>query len=483
MDDARVLNLLTNINRWWEGEPVPKSITADHKRRDFYVLRGKLQQEDGIVTIRGPRQVGKTTVVGQLIESVLERADPRRVLYLNIENSQILSESGDIIRKSLELYENNILGVSFQRLDHPVYVFIDEIQKAPGWASVLKYYTDTYANLKFVVTGSVSTLIDSDAEETLVGRLDRFTMYPMKYIEYVRYDETLPLEEINDLSNEMRDSFCEGVVSGDRSKLNEAFMKMWADLSAVKAELTALKNRYLLRGGYPGILGIDENVDVLNKLDEDIRDIVRGDVPSVFPVQKPEKALHLLNLLVESSGSKFSRESAADAIGASRELVENYLGYLEEFYLVNPTPQYSSSEYNRRGGLPKYYLQDVGFYNTLNGTLSERTLRDEERLGPILETVVRDHLGRLQYHLSGHRTGAVEYWDANGEVDFVLSGADYLLPVEVKNGDSTKTSLRGMHKFLDETDAPFGIVVNNAGVFDDEGDIFHVPAWFFFFIC
>ena len=116
MDDARVLNLLTNINRWWEGEPVPKSITADHKRRDFYVLREKLQQEDGIVTIRGPRQVGKTTVVGQLIESVLERADPRRVLYLNIENSQILSESGDIISKSLELYENNILGVSFQRV-------------------------------------------------------------------------------------------------------------------------------------------------------------------------------------------------------------------------------------------------------------------------------------------------------------------------------------------------------------------------------
>jgi len=112
MDDTQILGLLNRINTWWDGEDVPESLRkATHRRRDFSTARDRLDDGRQIIIIRGPRQVGKTTLCGQLIESLVENqlVPAERILYLNIENSQFLSSPDDVIQNSLDVYERYVL--------------------------------------------------------------------------------------------------------------------------------------------------------------------------------------------------------------------------------------------------------------------------------------------------------------------------------------------------------------------------------------
>lgn len=485
MDEANLLALLNRTNLWWQGKGVQESLKkAEHRRRDFYKIRELLMtSQRSIMTIRGPRQVGKTTLVGQLIESLLteDTVPSDRILYLTIENSSILSNPEGVIEEGIETFKNNILRKDFREVEGTIYIFIDEVQKAPNWADTLKYYTDTYSNLQFVATGSISTLIKNDAGDTLIGRMDERIMMPMKFIEYVRYESIIDEQTVYDESTELRSKLAESVREGDSTILRGALSRFFGLYESKKPQLERLKDEYLLKGGYPGVL--DETVpDSYTVLDTDLRNTVTGDLAYVFQVEKPEKVLRVLSLLVASTGSKVSKSSIAEAADISRQTVDAYLEHLDEFYLINRCPTYSGSEYSSRG-LPKIYLQDIGIYNALNGTLAESTLENPKKMGPIFETAVCDHTRRLQFFLSNTQNADIYYNDSGGEVDFVVDGNGYLLPIEVKSGDSTSRSLRGIKRFIEKREAGFGICVNNSNVLDYEDGIVHIPAWMYFFLC
>lgn len=424
--------------------------------------------------------------MGQLIRylRLFSDTDAEHILYVNAENTQLLSGIEGLIQHSIEVYEQNVLGKSIRDADSRIYVFIDEIQKVPGWAETVKYYTDTYQNLKFVVTGSVSTLIQQDASESLVGRLDEYLLMPMKFIEYVRYHEVFDSEVVGE-TRAVRDTLKSAVRSGETDELTEELTGFYGRFGEKQPRLKSLSDEYLLKGGYPDVLD-EAYVDAFAILDTNLRNTVRGDVPSVFDVRKPEAALQLLNLAAHSSGQKFSIESLRESLGIGRETVEQYLEYLEEFVLVGRISRYSASGYGGRGQ-KKIYVPDTGLLNTLNASLSDDTLDNSEAMGQILETACFDLCKRLQFHLSDYQDASISYWDDPGEVDFVLSNPAYCLPVEVKNGDPRGKDLRGMRAVLERTPADFGFVVNRAGTFEQEsvssGEIIHIPAWLFFTIC
>ena len=405
---------------------------------------------------------------------------PETILYLTIENNQILGETEGIIRDTLEVYEKHVLEASFREAEEPIFVFVDEIQKADGWAETLKYYTDTYSNILFIVTGSVSTLIRSDASETLVGRLEERIVMPFKFVDLVDYFDVLDQDAILEESTDLRSALDEAVKSDAMGEFTEQLAGFYGRHTNAIPELTSREDEYLLKGGYPGVLD-RSYVDAYSQLDTNLRYTVTGDLANVFDIQKEEKVLKVLSLVADATTGKINVQNIADTANINRDTVERYLDSLEEFFLISRCPRHSTSEY-RRGGHDKIYVQDVGLYNTLQGTLKESTLTDGGKMGPILETAVADHARRLQFHLSDYQNAEVGYWDRTGEVDFVLSGSDYTLPIEVKHGDSTAKNLRGLRRFIDESDAPFGLAINKAGELQEDDDIIHVPSWLFFFL-
>jgi predicted AAA+ superfamily ATPase len=402
-------------------------------------------------------------------------------MYLNIDNIQIISDPENIIRDSLEVYQQYVLGTSFREVEEEIFVFIDEIQKLDEWASTLKYYTDTYSNLKFVATGSVSTLIEQDASETLIGRISDQVIMPMKFVDVLEYREVFEDDELLEASTSLREALQTSIIEEDYGPISTELTAFFGTNENKVPEVRAEMNRYLLKGGYPGVLD-DELTDAYAALDQGLKYTVTGDLANVFDITKPEKALQILSLLVESTTSKLNVQNVAQTAEIGRDTVERYLDYLSEFFLISECSTYTTSEY-KTGGRPKMYLQDVGLYNTLAGTMHEETLRDSQKLGPILETAMCDHCRRLQFYLSEHQNANVSYWDRRGQVDFMLDGTGTPLPIEVKNGDTTREDLRGLRNFVEETDAPFGLAINNSGELKQGDNVLHVPYWLFLLLC
>ncbi len=84
-DPERLLQLLSEANPWWETGSVPDALVPPYRRRDFFVVRNRLQE--GLITaLAGPRQVGKTTLMYQLIKDMLAQGvAPRRVLFVSFD--------------------------------------------------------------------------------------------------------------------------------------------------------------------------------------------------------------------------------------------------------------------------------------------------------------------------------------------------------------------------------------------------------------
>ena len=192
MNEQKLISTLTSINVWWNGQEIPKKIKkADTRRKVFFDLANNcLKDIENISCISGPRQVGKTTLMGQLMDFQLneKNLDPKRIIYVPIDNEAVLLDSDDILMDSLKIYFDYVLGEAPQNLSEPVYVYLDEIQSLENWAKKLKSYVDVYSNLKFIISGSSHTKLYQDSAESLVGRIHFRLVLPFKFKEFLDYN-------------------------------------------------------------------------------------------------------------------------------------------------------------------------------------------------------------------------------------------------------------------------------------------------------
>lgn len=351
-------------------------------------------------------------MVGQAIDYLLteEETNPNRILYFTTEVGT-LSSSENVISDILQVYEERILSQSFQEVEDPVYVFIDEIQKVDDWANVVKLYVDRHANLTFILTGSVSTLISRNTNETLVGRVHEQVMVPMKYVDFLLYEGTLPASEARDESRELRAAVKSSIKDGDRQQTMTSLSQSLTRLEPRRPAMKSKLETYLLRGGYLGHFDVDTNT-TLRKLDRELYGVVTGDIPSVYRIEKQSELMEILRHFADSVGNKISVNNISGHTGLSRETVEKYIDYLEDFFLVYRCQHYSSSAAHSRKQ-PMAYISDAGHYNALVGT-SPETYPVPEQEGKNLEIVVCDHLRRLQFNFSEYRDTEVMYSELTG---------------------------------------------------------------------
>ena len=150
---------IERFNEWWFTEKVRGNLSLPFRRHSFLRIVKSLEERQ-ILLITGLRRVGKTTLMYQVIEKLLETVRPNDILYFSFEQS--LASPKDV----LEYYEKAVLRKPFEDADK-VFIFFDEIQNVDGWPSVLKQFYDLYPNLKFFVSGSSSLLLSKEAVDKL----------------------------------------------------------------------------------------------------------------------------------------------------------------------------------------------------------------------------------------------------------------------------------------------------------------------------
>ncbi len=271
-----------------------------------------------ILIIYGARQVGKTTLLNELI-----RLHPETVLL----NCELLQVAEILERKDLASIRS--LFGSYR------IICLDEAQKVAEIGSVLKLVYDELPMYKIIATGSSSFELSNKIVEPLTGRNIKFRLFPL---------------------------------SLDEMKKKNGWLWILNEL-----------NQMLVFGTYPGIIDLvmpDKQV----KLNELSSDYLYQDILVYENIRHPSKLRSLLKALALQVGSQVSVNELAGLVGITRPMVEKYLDLLEKTFVIFRLPSFSKNMRNEIRKSHKFYFYDNGILNALTGNFSMVTSRTDAGL-------------------------------------------------------------------------------------------------------
>lgn len=434
---------LINSNPWWSTGKIPEYVSTT-KRDVFHILNQELDK-DRISAAVGPRRVGKSTLLYQIIGELLTNG---------VSAKNILYVSFDYTRGSIE----EVID-SYQELMNPegkIYCFFDEIHHVSDWSLTLKNYYDFNKDYKIFVSGSSSTLL-YNTTESLVGRIWFISVHPMSFREFlkIKYKMTIGF---NDMSS-----------SGNFLETIDVLFEKEYEVLKIKETLKRMLPEYILWGGFP-------EYTQKKHLSEEWQNYLRQnfisltlfrDVLSVYSVREPKALENLMYLIAEKQTLPLNNYTLSNILRIKKETVANYLQYLKNAHLILGATYYTKNATKRITKESKYYIVDTGLRNAL---LTESILGDD--------TLGKDIEGAVAAHLMRHQSGIdakLFYWKDKYEVDFIFND----IPIEVKfKNDIRSGELKGIVKFMGKFGSKYGIVVTK-DLFKSQDNIFYIPAWLF----
>lgn len=445
--------------------------------------------EKEITAVVGPRQVGKTTILYQLIEHLINdgRVDPRRILYLSFDYPYLATITETLMNDILEIYPTQILHESVQKLNDTIYVFLDEICKLKDWSRILKGWYDLKHPINFVVSDSSIADVIKGSSESLVGRISPYTMLSMKFLDVVKYHEKdNNLDHLfNRVNWNLRDAFSGSIKTSNPKIFYNEIKNAYTMLVPYEDKLKIHLHEYFLKDGYPELLDIEALTSCAEKLRTYLNLTLYKDIVRIFDVRDPKALEELVMLLADASSQRVNYDSLSKNLSIKRDTLIKYLNYLESIFLISRAEFYAKSRASRIRKQKKIYLSNIGLRNALIGTLNEGLLRDNAELGNVAEMLVHEHCKRLKFCLEPEFKTELFYWRTTqgDEVDIIVELHRKPIPIESKyRNDIHKKDLKGLYHFLKEYEASFGVVITKDR-FDLRENIIYMPLWLFLLMC
>ncbi len=364
-----------------------------------------------IQVVLGPRQVGKTTMITQLLSQ------------LSIPN---LYESADAISATnpawlMQMWESARLRLKALRATEFLLV-IDEIQKIDNWSEVVKQQWDKdtreNVNIKVILLGSSRLLIQKGLTESLAGRFETL------YLGHWSYPE-----------------------------MQEAFE--WSI------------EQYVYFGGYPGSATLinDEKRWKNYIKDSLIETSISKDILMLTRVDKPALLKRLFELGCLYSGQILSYTKIIGQLqdAGNTTTLANYLKLLSDCGLLGGLDKYAGDIIRKRGSSPKFQVYNNALLTSQGNGTYEKAIINPELWGRLVESSVGTHL--INHSISERYN--LHYWrDGHYEVDFVLEKEDKVIGLEVKSG--MKAQNAGMGIFADKFQPEKVLLVGTGGIPYDE---------------
>ena len=349
------------------------------KRTQFQHVKNRLiEPRKFMQVILGPRQVGKTTLIKQLLNEIeipshYVSADAVAIDNLWIEQQW---ETARIIKKQKEANE---------------FIFvIDEVQKLTNWSEQVKAQWDKDSfysnNIKVVLLGSASLLLQKGLSESLAGRY-----------------ETTKL---------MHWSF---------SEMSSAF--------------GFTPEQYVWFGGYPGAASLSNDESRWKKyvLDALIEPTIMKDVLMLARVDKPALLKKMFELACSYSGQIVSFNKILGQLqdAGNTTTLSHYLNLLDDAALISGINKLYKEKVRQKASIPKYQVYNTALLSVQkNTTFNEIQLYPEE-WGRHVESTVGSHL--INY--ARREKFDVYYWrHRNNEIDFVIENGRKIIGLEIKSG-------------------------------------------------
>ncbi len=428
--EERHKRLLIKQNPWWRDEKVE----VPRFERDLIKDLLKFLEYKQIIGIVGLRRVGKTVLMKQIIQKL--KVAKNNICYISFD---------DIDFQQYRIAEELInYFLEFSNKNERRYLFLDEIQKLPNWADLLKTYYDIEENLKVFISGSASLEI-KEYKETLAGRFLSFYLTVFSFKEFVRY------------------------FGMDCEITDNVFRDYDLRFAPKKERYKELFKLYLIRGAFPELLEINDGEFIRKYIKESVVEKAISDIAKI--TGENEKIIYeLFRLMANSNGQLFEIVNLANILKTNRNQVSYYINLLEKAFLIRISYNFTTSISKQVRASKKQYCAHSSIVMALLDYPSE-----------ILNTDVAGHL--VEATIANSMEGITFWRTPNHEVDIVLKQNNTIIPIEVKyKTQIDRKDLKSLLKFLEDFKLPKGFIVTRDLLEDkriDNKEIIFIPAWLF----
>lgn len=379
-----------------------------YKRSQYNILLSRIQEPRRFIqAVVGPRQVGKSTMVKQVLQDC-------GIPYLIDTADSVAENDSEWIST---LWES---ARSRMRLTHAkeFLLVIDEVHKIKNWSERVKREWDSDSfydiNLKVVILGSSRLLLKSGLSESLAGRFELIRMSHWSYCE-------------------MREAFG------------------WS------------LEQFIYFGGYPGAATLVNDEERWRSYVRDaiVTPSIEKDVLLTKTVYKPALMKQLFILGCSYSGEELSLNKMLGQLQDAGNVttLAGYLETLSEAGLLCGLQKYANDKARKYNSIPKLMVYNPALFTVQSGRgfLSEAV--DPKRWGRWVETAIGAHLLCASEECGFH----VYYWRQDAkEVDFVIQQSDKLIAIEVKSG--RRTTNEGLPEFRKKFHPQSAFVVGSGGM-------------------
>ncbi|MCG8530067.1 MAG: AAA family ATPase [Desulfovibrionales bacterium] len=306
--DDDMTRILYAYNPWWQQKPVPQSRLKPFKRYEHAKLAEWIRGEP-ITAIIGARRVGKTTLLYQIIDMLLEqqcKADPASILFVPMDDPYLFM-SQENFEKMLNVYAARILrndGLDSLVEEQRAYIILDEIQGLKNWQGILKRWFDIGYNVKFVITGSSSAGILDGSAESLTGRITYSVVHPMSFSEYARFKKQGVLAEpLKKVAAGMSRLLQNASRAEDPRALYDGLVLAKNELLPHENAIRALLDEYMIKGGYPENVPIDDMTACADNLSAYLSLTIYKDVMRISGARDPVALESLFAIIAGGSSS------------------------------------------------------------------------------------------------------------------------------------------------------------------------------------
>lgn len=379
-------DILQDQNPWWRDGAIRRA-RGYPVRRDLQpeILSRLLRLDDRrAMVLIGPRQVGKTILLLQLADDLLDKGwPPQNLTYFDFADDRLTDEVTARMVSELQ-------PVGFDP-DQPRVLLLDEIRKAPNWDRWLKLAVDQRMG-RIVATDSSAGLLRAGSQESGLGRWDEHVIESLSFREFARM-HAMPGEEI----------------------------------AETVRRVPNLHERYLAVGGFPEHVWSDDFPDARRRLRSDIaeRSLLRDLSGMVSDIQRVKD---LFVYLVQESGAEFNAEARGRDLDADPRTVREWVRLLMETLLLVPLERHFRHAAVALRSKPKLYASDPA----LVLAFTPSPMQDSAVRAKVFEAAVFRHLREAARKLEGTVTHFRHKDDL--EIDFVLEAAGKIVGIEVTSG-------------------------------------------------
>lgn len=354
-----------------------------YKKRAIEATINKTLNQFPVILLSGPRQVGKTTVLRQLLDE--------KYSYITMDDP--------VQRRALQ--DDPALFLK----SHPERLLLDEIQYVPEAFSYLKMRVDEKQEMgQYALTGSQSFHMMKGVSDSLAGRVGILELQGLSLRERLNLPFNKPFIPT------------ESYISERRNEL-VSYNSLWQTIH---------------RGHMPR-LALNPEFDWEIFYSSYVRTYIERDVRQLSQVADENLFMRFMTSVAARSGELINYHSISKEVGVSNDTIKRWISILESSGVVYLLQPYANNHLKRAIKTPKLYFMDTGLLSYLTRWLTPETLSIGAMSGPVFETFIVSEIIKSFLNVGIIRPPLYFYRDRDQhEIDLVIEIGDAVYPIEIK---------------------------------------------------